>query len=773
MSLISRLFGKSPPATAAPPPTQPAVAAASPPRPDPAERRSEEDARLSEAIAAGDRAAVGKWVLEGSSTQVRQRAAQAVNDPDQLRELVRATRHGNDKNVHRILVAKRDALLAEERRLEQQQVEVEASAAAIAQHTERPVDATYAGTLAVLEARWQSAAAHATPDLQRTVTEQLARARDALERHRLAAETDAAQQRAAALAAALAAEEARQQRERDAQVAAEAAAEQARSLEAERRAAQEKREAEDAEVRRVLGLLRQTQAALDHGGTARATRLRASIEEALAQTPALPPWFAVRLQQVDARLAELRDWKTFTVVPKRGELLARIQALVGAEMSPEELAKHIRRLRDEWRTLHRGAGEDPSPEWQQFEEAAERAYEPCREHFAKQAAHRKANQSRRETLIERLAAFAAEQDGEQPDWRAIQQVLVEARREWREYAPVDQGIVKELQARFHAVLEPLQARLDAEHAGNVQAKRELIARAAALAGVPDTRAAIEQAKELQREWKTLGPVPRQHDHALWEEFRRHSDAVFQRSAQESAAYGAALAAGESRAGAICEELEHIAALEGEPLLAAGPALDALHAEFEALELPRTSARALRQRISQAGERCEEAVRRGRAAAARRGWMDVLAAAAAVRVYALAIAQGQPADECGTRRAAAESAVAGLAHAPKTARAALEDQLTKVAEGRVDTVLAANEAALRLLCVRAELIAGLPTPPEDHELRGEYQMQRLVAAMGQGERTGPGELSELVLEWLSVGPVEAAVEAALRGRIERCWEAGGR
>jgi hypothetical protein len=46
-------------------------------------------------------------------------------------------------------------------------------------------------------------------------------------------------------------------------------------------------------------------------------------------------------------------------------------------------------------------------------------------------------------------------------------------------------------------------------------------------------------------------------------------------------------------------------------------------------------------------------------------------------------------------------------------------------------------------------------------------------MGQGERTGPGELSELVLEWLSVGPVEAAVEAALRARIERCWEAGGR
>jgi hypothetical protein len=769
MSLISRLFGKSPPATAAPPPTQPAVAAASPPRPDPAERRREEDARLSEAIAAGDRAAVGKWVLEGSSTQVRQRAAQAVNDPDQLRELVRATRHGNDKNVHRILAARRDAELADERRARQRQAEAEAAAAAITGHVERRVDAAYAATLAQLEARWRAIASHAAPGAQIAIAAQLLRAHDALAEHRRAAEAEAERQRVAALAAA----RAQQQQERDAQAAAEAAAEQARSLEAERRAAQEKREAEDAEVRRVLGLLRQTQAALDHGGTARATRLRASIEEALAQAPALPPWFAARLQQVDARLAELRDWKTFTVVPKRGELLARMQALVGAEMSPEELAKHIRRLRDEWRTLHRGAGEDPSPEWQQFEEAAERAYEPCRGHFARQAEQRRDNQARREALIERLAAFAAERAGEQPHWRAIQQAIVESRREWRVYAPVGQDVVKDLQARFHAVLESLQARLDAEYAGNVQAKRELIARAAALADVPDTRAAIEQAKELQREWKTLGPVPRQHDYAQWEEFRKHCDAVFQRSAQESAAYGAALAAGESRAGAICEELERIAALEGEALLAAGPALDALHAEFEALELPRTSARALRQRISRAGERCEEAVRRGRATAARRGWMDVLAAAAAVRVYALAIAQGQPAEECGTRRAAAESAIAGLAHAPKTARGALEEQLARVTAGKVGTDLAANEAALRLLCVRAELIAGLPTPPEDQELRREHQMQRLVAAMGQGERTGPGELSELVPEWLSVGPVEPAVEAALRGRIERCWEAGGR
>jgi hypothetical protein len=773
MSLLSRLLGKSPPAAKADQAPEPATPVARAPRPDPAARTREEEDALSAALAAGDMPAVAWWVTEGGSTRIRQKAAEAIVDPGQLRELLRATRHGKDKNVHRILAGKRDALLAAERREQQQRAEIEAAAAAIARHGERTVDGSYAATLAQLEASWRALAPQAPPELQREVDGMLERARATLEQHAQAARAEAERQRAAALAA----EEARRQRELEtqaaAQAAAEAASEHARTIEAQRQAEREKREADEAAVRHVLGLLRQAQAALDHGGTARATRLRAAIDEELPQAPALPAWFAGRLQQLDARLAELADWKTFTVVPKRGELLARMQGLVGAEMSPEELAQHIRRLREEWRTLHRGAGDDASPEWQQFEEAAERAYEPCREHFARQAERRKENQQRREALIERLTAFAAEQAGDTPNWRAIQQALVESRREWREYAPVDQAVVKDLQARFHAVADELQSRLDAEHARNLEARRGVIARAAALAEVADTRQAIEQAKELQREWRTLGPVPRQQDHALWEEFRSHCDAVFQRSAQAAAAHGAALAAGESRATALCEELERIAALEDEALLAAVPELDALHAEFEALELPRASARALRQRISRAGERCEEALRRGRAAAARRSWSEALAAAARIRAQALAVVQGRPAEEIEALRAAAEASVAGLEHAPKATRAALEVQLAKVAAGEVSADTAANEAALRLLCVRAELFAGVPTPPEDQERRREYQMQRLVAAMGQGERPGPGDLDELALAWIAVGPVESAAADALLARFERCREAAGR
>jgi hypothetical protein len=496
-------------------------------------------------------------------------AARSIADPDQLRELIRATRHGKDKTVHRILTAKRDELLAEIRSVQQLQADLEGTAAAIVQHCETPFAASFSATLEQLEARWLTLAPQATPELRHAVNEHLRRAHEVVEAHQHAIEAEAARQRSAALAA----EEVRRQRQIEAEAAATAAAEQERTLAAAHQAEVAKRAAVEAKVREILGLLRQAQAALDHGGTARAARLRATIGEKLPEAPALPAWFERQLEQVDSRLAELQDWKTFRVAPKRAELLQQMQSMVGADLAPEELARRIRGLRDEWRTLKRGAGEEPTPEWQLFEEAADRAYEPCRAHFARQAELRHENQARREALIERLAAFVAEQAGEQPNWRAINQAIFEARREWREYAPVDQAAVKPLQARFHALVDDLQARLDAEYGRNVQMKRELIARAAELLNLEDTRKAIDESKNLQRTWKSVGIVPRNQDNALWEEFRRHCDAVFQRSSEESAAYAAALESNHARATGLCEELERIAGLTGDQLLSAVQQLD--------------------------------------------------------------------------------------------------------------------------------------------------------------------------------------------------------
>jgi len=75
--------------------------------------------------------------------------------------------------------------------------------------------------------------------------------------------------------------------------------------------------------------------------------------------------------------------------------------------------------------------------------------------------------------------------------------------------------------------------------------------------------------------------------------------------------------------------------------------------------------------------------------------------------------------------------------------------------------------LRRLCIRAEVLTDVPTPPEDQGFRREYQLQRLVHSMGQGVSADPAQLDALALEWLAAGPVEEEAYTRLLARFERC------
>jgi hypothetical protein len=772
MSLISKLFRKPPtppagasarPAPASTPVEPDATPAKQPTGPDPAIVSDQEEAALTAAVAAGDQEAIGRFVTTGAHTGIRQRAAQAVDDLVQLRELIRVVRGGNDKHVYRILSSKRDAILAQHREAEQLRTEIDAAAEALERHSRRSYDVMYVPTLEQIEKRWHALSGGAAPELSQRAGQALERSRELIRQHREALDAQAARERAATQAA----EEAARQRDTERQAVAAAAAEQQRLREEAQRVQREQAQAEALLQRQLVALLRRAQAALGDGNTARAARLRGEFEEHRAAAPALPPWVARQVQQLDEKLHDLKDWKAFSVAPKREALMAEIESLAGATLEPVALAQRIREVRQQWRTLGKGAGENLTAEWQQrFNDAAERAYEPCRVYFAAQAEERRVNLERRATLVERLAAFSARQ-AENPHWRLVSEVLVEARREWRHYAPVDRRAGTPLQTRFDALWTALQASLDAEQARNVEAKRLLSERAAALCALPDTRQAIDEIRELQRRWKAVGPVPREQDGSLWETFRGHCDAVFARREQESAAYLAGLEANRDKAIALCEELTRIAALEGPQLLAGSRQLEALRGGFEALDLPRQGARELQQRFDRAVERCRDAIAAQQARAAQRVWTDLFEVVNRVRALALSAVRRAGDDERDALKQAAATAVAALGQWPKGTRAVVERQLAQAATGTVDGDIAANEAALRSLCVRAEILADQASPPEDQSLRQALQLQRLVQSMGQGMRSDASQLEALLHEWITVGPAEAAAYTLLKERFGRC------
>ena len=437
MSLFSRLFRKAP--LPAVPPEKPPENF-EPPRPAPngpdrAVVAAKEAAEIEAALEARDSQTIGRLVLEGSSTKIRQQAAQAVQDLEQLRQLIKEVRGGNDKSVYKILTGKRDALLIQARQREQLDAEIAAasmrSSAIAIDLTTRCSRPRWSNT----KVRWSAVAADAAPEIRLKAQEAIDRSREVIAHHLRQIAVEASRELAAANAAA----EAQRQRELAEKAAAAAAAERAQLVEAERKALAEKHEAESIAFRQIGGLIRKAHGALNEGSTGRAAGLRRAIEEKLATAPPLPPHLTTSIQLLDKKLEELKDWKSFSVAPKRIELMEEMESLVGATIEPVALADRIKSLQEEWRTLSKGAGENVEADWQRFQEAAQKAYQPCREYFEAQGQVRQENLQRRAALLERLSAFVTGHDWEHPDWRTVIVALRESKQEWRTHSPVDRA----------------------------------------------------------------------------------------------------------------------------------------------------------------------------------------------------------------------------------------------------------------------------------------------------------------------------------------------
>jgi hypothetical protein len=846
MTLLTRLFKQAPPAQT----PQPVV---SEPAPTPASTDADA-ALLTQAVAANDADALSKLAIEGASTKIRQAAADAIHDPAVLKDLLKDLR-GKDKSVYKIVRAKCDALLAQEKAAAETQAAIAHVCEVLERHSHLPFDNLFTPTLEHLNAQWESLASQAPPEMKARAERAIERCRDIVSAHLRKVAQQAAYETAlanadanrgvvidelrAVLAAAFAAKPAdliasqltalqsrwteiaqfkaantqdTKQFERlchaindvSAMIAAQGTALQlaeplrdtvgkhdtgalerllahvtllgdnvpadvadaAALLQAYRQARDEQDAAAAHALKQLGGLIRKALAALNDGQTGPAAGLRRAIEEKRTASAHLPAHLSNQLQTLDEKLALLQDWRSYVVAPKRIELIERMEALIGSDEKPDALAETIKKLQEEWKSISKGNTDNTDAEWQRFHQAAQTAYQPCKEYFAAQAKQRQDNLDKRKALLERLQAFAAAQTWDQPDWQAnwkdVARALRESRQQWRTHQPVERAANKPLQAQFDAISADLQAHLDAEYARNAKEKQRLIAAAQRALTLDDGRKASDEIKRLQLAWKDVGLVARDDEQALWEEFRKHCDAVFVKRQQLHNEFKASLDSAKEQALALCTDVERIGALDGAEFVEGLKTLPALRETFAALgDLPKAQARDVQNRFERALAQCDRKLAEQRARDKARAWDNVVLAGDKLRNYRLAALQSS--DGADALKAEVQTYIDSVQHWPKGALQALKAELSKSSSAD----LAANETALRTLCVRAEILTGVPTPESDQAFRRNYQMQLLKQTMGQGQSANKDQLDTMVLEWIAVGPVADDAYAPLLERFNRC------
>ncbi len=540
----------------------------------------------------------------------------------------------------------------------------------------------------------------------------------------------------------------------------------------------------------VSALIRKARATLGRGQSRQAAGVRRTIAEKLttlaspggaepADNYALPADMASALETLDVELDKIQDWRSYAVQPKMEQLIEKIRALEALAINPEALATRVKTLQDEWKSLSRGSHNQYQDLWEQFNQSAQVAYRPCSEFFQQQAEQRSQNLLQRQQIVEQLEAYQAGCDWEKADWKAVEKIIRLGRQQWRDSGPTDRSQTKECQLRFDRVLTVIQQRLDEEYQRNITAKQQLITAAESAAAVEDVRAAVERVKQLQQQWKTVGPVPRREDQRLWKAFRKNCDAVFDMRQQHSDEFKAGLAAEQQRAEALCASVQALLPLTGPALIDSRPQLEAFKAAFKALgQLPRASEKKLRESFAGLLEQYEQQLSAQRLRANEQLWLALLEVAGALQAVALARIEGGDNDAAGEQLGSMlEACRQGEKPWPKGGLEAVESRLQGIESPAGEEDLHVNAETLRRLCIRAEIACDIDSPDEDKERRMAWQVERLQQGMGQGLTSGAGADSQgaravmqaLVFEWLAAPVVVAGDYKMLFKRFQHCLQ----
>jgi exonuclease SbcC len=533
--------------------------------------------------------------------------------------------------------------------------------------------------------------------------------------------------------------------------------------------AQEKQWAATKEVtknitRHISAMIRKANTAIETGQSQQAAGVRRAIEEKLPELKKPPAHLLNQLEQLDVALEKLLDWKNYVVAPKKQQLIAQMQALVSSQENPEALATKIRRLQDEWKTLSKGSQDQEL--WESFHQLAQAAYQPCKDYFDEQAKIRQVNFEKRSNLVTQLNDYFSAQQwqgegSEFIDWSAVEKLITTAIKEWRSYSPTERTANKPVQQNFDSALDAIRGKLNENLQQNAQLKQQLIDQVKQLTDQQDNRQAVEDVKRLQAQWKLAGLASRKDEQHLWKAFRAGCDAVFEKRQQLTVEFKAELEVNKNKALELQAEVEGLSELTGQPLLEAKTRVAECQQEFSAVgNLPKAKAQSLNQGFYKAIEQFDSRVSQQRKAAKEQVWLDLLEASNTIRL-------SQIAEDAGNKIALEHEARAFMDTVlqwPKNGLAALEK---KIMLGKDDSNQQENEQALKVLCIRAEILTDKPTPAEDKSLRMQYQVSRLEQGLGQQIPDSKVEMKAMMLEWVAVGSVSTDIYSSLLERFQQC------
>ena len=185
----------------------------------------------------------------------------------------------------------------------------------------------------------------------------------------------------------------------------------------------------------------------------------------------------------------------------------------------------LQKLHQEYRETGPVSKELREEIWNRFKVASTTINKRHQQHFEEMRSKEEENLEKKTALCEKVEAIAAEENKGSADWEKHTKDIIEIQTEWKTIGFAPQKMNVKIFERFRAACDDFFGK-KAEHFKelkekfneNAEKKKQLCEQAEALKDSTDWKATSDKLMQLQKEWKTIGVVPKKLGDALWKQF---------------------------------------------------------------------------------------------------------------------------------------------------------------------------------------------------------------------------------------------------------------
>lgn len=163
--------------------------------------------------------------------------------------------------------------------------------------------------------------------------------------------------------------------------------------------------------------------------------------------------------------------------------------------------------------------------WTRFKNASTVINKKHQQHFEELRAREEENLTKKTALCEKVEAIAQEENKGTADWEKHSQEIIAIQQEWKTIGFAPQKMNVKIFERFRTACDDFFGRkaeyfkeIKKRFAENAEKKRVLVEKAKALANSTDWKSTSDKIIALQKEWKTIGTVPKKLGDRLWNDF---------------------------------------------------------------------------------------------------------------------------------------------------------------------------------------------------------------------------------------------------------------